>query len=85
MSGSSDGPTRNSARNSVYGFLERLRAGVGAAGATAVLLEGIASTRLLGGIIGSGVTIFIGILAAIAFVVAIYVIEVPTREQDFEK
>jgi hypothetical protein len=75
-----------------YSFLERMRAGLGAAGATAALAEGISSTRFATSILGglaqqtAVVTLVVVTLAVAAFAVASYVVNVPaSRRQDTDR
>ena len=70
--------------SSTYILLERFRAGLGAAGTIAVLAEGISSSRVLTGVFGlsalSGILVdtIIGIISVTAFVVASYVVDIPS-------
>jgi hypothetical protein len=70
----------------LYTVLERVRAGLGAAGVTAAFVEGLASMRALPAFAGSLATPLIVALSVLAFVVVSYIVDVPqSRELDVEK
>jgi hypothetical protein len=70
----------------LYVLLERVRAGLGAAGVTAAFVEGVSSTRALTGFVGGIATPLVITLSLLAFLVVSYIVDVPrSREQDAEK
>ena len=70
----------------LYIILERVRAGLGAAGVLAALVEGITSTMALRGTFAALATPLVIGLSILAFGVASYIVDVPLlREQDVEK